>query len=64
MIKKIILALMITAVSFGCTPTEAQEYNTEIYCHGGCYGDCHDYYNNGTSEGDGNIYGRHGGCWR
>ena len=71
MIKKIILALMITAASLGFTTTEAAEYNTQDYCHGGYYGDCHGYYDNGASEGEGNNYGRHGGygwgrggCWR
>ena len=60
MIKKIILALMITVSSLGFSTTEAAEYNTQSYC----YGDCHNYYNNDANEGYGNNYGRHGGCWR
>ena len=53
MLKKIILALMMTAASLGFTVTEAEEYNTENYC-------CGNYYNNDYCD----DYGRHGGCWR
>ena len=71
MIKKTILALMITAASLGFSTTEAEEYNNQDYCHGGYYGDCHGYYNS-ESDGNGNYYGdrHHGygwgrsGCWR
>ena len=55
MLKKIILAFLITASSFGFTVTEAEEYDADNYCCGNYYdNDCCDYGN------DNRDYGRHG----
>ena len=64
MIKKIIVALMITAASLGFTTTEAEQYNTENYCCGNYYdNDCCDY-DNGHNYGRRGGYGWGRGCCR
>ena len=52
MLKKIILAFLITASSFGFTVTEAEEYDADNYC-------CGNYYDNDCC-----YYGRQGHCCR